>query len=578
MICRPQSAPYGNIGETTVANSSWKKDELDVDAALTPAEIGAMVRCLLRHPATMRDAIRLGVDAGHFRADAVERPYYYLFAAASQLFQLHNALSSQMLITELSAWRDAGSLIISDDAFDGLTGPSGFIVEALRQNTEESREAGRAERQYAESILRRFIRARVIHTELQRTVNVGEGLVVRDLESKLASLTKRAQAAEYVGRELVNAAKMPNIGDPISMPQPRVPTTISWIDEYIGGFRPGEVIGLLAPFSGGKTTLLAFTAVRMAHQFYLTSPDKISVFIGYEDSADVMNPIFRSAATQIERRMFSGNVDLWSNMSDSNNLKPYDRELPMNRNGEIILGERERWMAAQPWVGEHLWYLDFSMNSETGGRGSGGVPEVIAALEQLADMTGKKIGFVGLDYIGILVERDVNSGRYGNKIATDNPHRFIKNAPDQMKTGVASPMNCVVMLAHQLAGNDIKNAPPSRYFDHLAAAGSKAFAENLHSCLCINKYDPKSFVSTLHWSKIRGNRPERATGLLKMHDTYVDVSLVTDEYVVSESGRCILRRGEVMPVRPEDVDTDRLRNRTRRIMPVDNFANEMMGE
>jgi hypothetical protein len=561
-----------------VATNSWKREEQAVDAPLTPAEIGAMVRCLLRHPATLRDALRLGVDAGHFRADEIERPYYYLFSAAAQLFQLHNALSPQMLVTELTAWRDSGSLVISDAAFEQLTGPAGFIVEALRHDPTETREAGRAERQYAESILRRFIRARVINAELQRAVNIGDGLVSRDLESTLASLTKRAQAAEYVGRELVNAAKMPDIGTPIAMPLPRVPTTISWIDEYIGGFRPGEVIGLLAPFGGGKTTLLSLVAVRMAHQFFLTSPNKISVFIGYEDSADVMNQIFRSAATQIERRMFSGSVDLWANMSDSNNLKAYDRELPMNRNGEIILGERERWMAAKPWVDEHLWYLDFSMNSETGNRGSGGIPEIIAALEQLADMTGKEIGFVGVDYIGICVERDVNSGRYGSKVVVDNPHRFIKNAPDQMKTGVAGPMQCVAMLAHQLAGNDIKNAPPSRYFDHLAAAGSKAFAENLHSCLCVNKYDPKSFVSTLHWSKIRGSRPERATGLIKIHDTYVDAALVTDEYVVSESGRCIMRRGEVMPARPEDVDTSRLNRPARRIIPVDNFANDMMGD
>jgi hypothetical protein len=61
-----------------------------------------------------------------------------------------------------------------------------------------------------------------------------------------------------------------------------------------------------------------------------------------------------------------------------------------------------------------------------------------------------------------------------------------------------------------------------------------------------------------------------------MHDTYVDVALVNDEYMVSESGRCILRRGDVAPVTPDEVESVRPRQPQRRIMPVDTFANDMM--
>jgi hypothetical protein len=61
-----------------------------------------------------------------------------------------------------------------------------------------------------------------------------------------------------------------------------------------------------------------------------------------------------------------------------------------------------------------------------------------------------------------------------------------------------------------------------------------------------------------------------------MNDTYVDIALVNDEYTLSESGRCILRRGDVAPVTPDEVDTSRPRQASRRIMPVDTFANDMM--
>lgn len=546
--------------------------EVEVDSPIALSEVVAMMQCLMRHQATLRDAVGLGLESSHFYGPN-EIPFSFLYSVIVQLLQQHGTFTPAMVITELRALRELNAMFISQEAFDYLVGDNGFVASAFAP-VAGGTTAERANRQHAESILRRFIRARVIAPSVQAVVNIADGGVDRDLESKLQELTKKTQAVTYVGRELVNAARMPDIGEPIALPAPRVPTTIRWIDEYIGGFRAGEVIGVLGAFSGGKTTLLSTIAVRMAQQFSLMAPDKIAVFIGYESPASELNPIFHSAAAQIQRSMFQAGSDMWANLSDANNLKAYDRELPMNRNGEIVLGERERWVAAQQWLNQYFWYLDFSVNAETGGRGCGGVAEIVSALEQLAESTGKKIGCVCVDYAGIMVERELESGPRGRYV--DNPHRHIKNAPDQLRTRVAGPMQCTVVLAHQLAGNEIKNMPPHRYIDHLSAAGSKSFAENLHACLCINKYDPKTFVSTINWSKIRANRPEKATGLIKMHDTYVDVALVNDEYTVSESGRCILRRGDVAPVTPEEADAARPRQASRRIMPVDTFANDMM--
>jgi hypothetical protein len=546
--------------------------EVEVDSPIALAEVMAMMQCLMRHQATLRDAAGLGLESSHFYGPN-EMPFSFLYSVIAQLLQQHGTFTPAMVITELRALRELNAMFISQEAFDYLVAETGFVNSAFAP-TAGGDQAERVNRQHAESILRRFIRARVIAPSVQAVVNIADGAVDRDLESKLQELTKKTQAVTYVGRELLNAARMPNIGEPIALPAPRVPTTIRWIDEYIGGFRAGEVIGVLGAFSGGKTTLLATIAVRMAQQFSLMSPDKIAVFIGYESPASELNPVFHSAAAQIQRSMFQAGSDMWTNLSDANNLKAYDRELPMNRNGEIVLGERERWIAAQQWLNQHFWYLDFSVNAETGGRGCGGVAEIVSALEQLAESTGKKIGCVCVDYAGIMVERELESGPRGRYV--DNPHRHIKNAPDQLRTRVAGPMQCTVVLAHQLAGNEIKNMPPHRYIDHLSAAGSKSFAENLHACLCINKYDPKTFVSTINWSKIRASRPEKATGLIKMHDTYVDIALVNDEYTVSESGRCILRRGDVAPVTPEEADAVRPRQASRRIMPVDTFANDMM--
>jgi hypothetical protein len=136
------------------------------------------------------------------------------------------------------------------------------------------------------------------------------------------------------------------------------------------------------------------------------------VFIGYEDGGERTSALFWSAAAHIDRTLFERHpTDFWGHFSDRHNLKPYDRLLPENRNGVVMLGERERWESVTPWFNKHFVSLDFSENAAAGNFGSGGVAEIVSVLERLAEERGVQIGFVAIDYAGLLLNRELSKDR-----------------------------------------------------------------------------------------------------------------------------------------------------------------------
>lgn len=551
--------------------SRTKKDQYN--EALTYDEIKALVIGLMRYPNLLRDATRVGLEASLFNGGTGggELKFCFLFGAMQGLANAHGAFTQDMLITQIRSWRTAGQLPLTDDDFEYLVSPTGFISETYAAPpADDVTEA--AKKSYVNSILQRFMNDRFVKGNVQRVINSGNGIVVSDLEEQLARFTRQAQAVQFLGRAADNSAVMPEYGSAIELPPPPTPSTLPWVDQYIDGFRPGDIIGVLGPYSGGKTTALSVAAVRMAQQFFINGDNKLSVFIGYEDGGAKMKHMFWSAASHVNRNMFVAGSQFWEQFSTRDTLKDYDRELPENKNGEILVGERERWDAAKIWMNQNFVFLDFSANASSGGHGNGGVPEILAVLQQLAESRGMSIGFVAIDYAGLLLNRQLSKNDKTKNM--EQVWRPMQMLPDELRTNVSVPLNCTIMLAHQLAGGDIKKIPVYRYVDHLDAQGSKAFAENLHACLCINTRDAETRVSTINWSKIRSGVPRIPTGLIRMDDVVVDMHLVNEQYKACEAARKIIKRGDVEPVSPDDVRN--FRPPARRVMPIDRFADDVL--
>jgi len=526
-------------------------------------EIKEMVRGFLCNPGLLKDAHNVGVTPGHFLGGGKESPFIYLYAAAIGLYEQFNAVPERALVAQLRAWYDGGTMSIRAEELEDLIV---LITDAFEPQARVNDDR-RADRQYQETILRRFVNVRILKPELQHTINSAKDTVVVDFEARLQAFAQKAKAVQYLGSEIVNAAHAPEFGAEIVLAPAPEPTTIPWIDQYLGGFRRGDMIGLLGPFEGGKTTMMAAAAVRIAQQFFVRGNNKLSVYVCYEDGADKMNPLFWSAASHIDRNLFVDNPNFWNDFSTRDTLKSYERELPENRNGEIMLCERDRWVAMMEWFNKHFMFLDFSKNIKTGNHGDGGVSEIVAVIEKVAETRNMDIGALFVDHASALVEREMSNdkrGRYVESLA-----RPIKNVADDLRTKIAVPYGATVMLAHQLAPGQYEKKPPYKYTSHTDAAGSKSFAEFLHACLCVNKRCDETRVSTIHYSKIRSGVPASRRGLVRIDDNILDVHLVNDEYTASETARKILRRGDIAPLAPAAAREPR-----RRIMPVDRFAED----
>lgn len=541
---------------------SNNKNELIPDAPLTPEEISTMVRGMLHFPQLLADAISAGFDASVFSNNS-ELPYFYLVGVMIDLYKAHQSFTPEMINTALLSRISRPDpvtnmpCILTEDEKTALIGDDkhpGFIRESMAP-TGLSPEQISAYKKFCEEILRRFMTTRIVKGRLQTILNSPGELdsAPRNMHTVLEEWQQRAQRIAGIGVSVKNTAMMPEFGGNILLPPPATPTTIPWIDNYIGGFRPGDIIGVLGPFGGGKTTMLVSATVRMAEQYYLRGEKKLAVYVGFEDGNEKMNYLFWSAAGRIDRKLFLNGgspADVWASFSTSSSLKPYDKNLPENKNGKILLGERERWEMSMKWLNSHMCYLDFSHSDADKSRGKGGAEEIAAAIDRLVEETGMEVGLLSIDYAGLVVERMLDKAgdkfRYQEQIT-----RPIKQLPDQLRRAISDRHKCTILLAHQLAPGETAKTATHKYIDHTSSQGGKSFAENLHSCVCINKRDPDTGVSTFYWSKIRAILPESPFGLIKIDDNWVGMHIATD-YVVCPMARKIMKKGDVRPASRED--------------------------
>lgn len=528
---------------TRSRSNSEDMAQQDHDPALTDDEIRELMRALLQYDRLLAAAIRAGLSENHFNGHN-EHVFFVLYYAARTLHEAHGAVTADMLITNIRAW-DAHAVVVlsppDSEFLLGTNGAPGFIDEsflplALDQNQQ------RARRTYYEGVLRRFLNVRSIKAELQTLVNSADPeSAPLDPVSILDMFHVKAQKIQHLGATATNAAHMPEFGAHIELPPVAEPTGVRWLDEFIGGIRARDLIGLLGPYSGGKTTMLISATAQIAQMFYNTQQNKVAVFISYEDDAEKVRPLIWSAFGHIDRDLFSRGVSPWDALSTTANLKPYDLLLPENRNGQIILGERERWDGARQWCNEYFHYLDFASSRDNSSVGKGGLSEVVVALQQIVESTGKQIGFLSIDYAGLMMERYIEAAR--NAQSSDYS-RYLSLLPNALRQHIANEFNCSILLAHQIAAG-MANELPGKYMHHTNAKGSKGFAENLHSCACVGQRDEDSRVSTVHWSKIRAFVPPSAKGLVQISPHYVGVNLVTDDYYVDVMTNRIVRRGDI---------------------------------
>jgi hypothetical protein len=550
---------------------------IESEFPITISDVRFLLTTLLRHPQMLRSAVSAGLKYDLFTGPG-EPAYGYVFQAASALIAKNSAITEQILRTELLSWAAAGAINLPQEQIDEILGNyeiAGFLTEAFNPPEMKQPEV-LAEKEYGQKLLYKFLKARLITQQLSTVINsTANNSSPEQLEEFLGQWYRRAQSIRHIGVDVDEDDFMPEFGAALNydivVP---TPTGLPWVDTYLGGFCEGEVIGLLGPTGGGKSNMMICAAVRMAQYYAANNIPKVSVYVCYEDGNYRMRPLFWSAATHIRREIFSSADFNWATLSTSEMPNDNDRRLPENQNGEFILGERERYMAAQVWMKSHFKFFDFSYNVATGGRGVGGIPEIVSAVEQLCERRGMSLGFLAIDYAGIMIER--NLAATGKLTSNDVSGIYLplKMLGDNVRYSIAGPFNATVMVAHQIAGADAKVKPFYRYLHHWDVQGCKAFAENLHSCVCVNKEDTDTQARLIQYSKIRYGQPPTNQGIIRIKSEYCGIDLITNDYHVDEFSKKIVPNNELSSAAGErGPSRSRTQRPDNRLVPGDNFSN-----
>jgi hypothetical protein len=563
------------------------QNQLVVENPITPPEIEALLRGFLRHPRLLSEAIRAGLRQEHFGQTHAELKYYAIFGAMCDLTDKYGALTKAMLIHHMasvavtSATLGGITQLTPDDVlfFLGDGSRAGFIEEAF-DSPKLDDEQQAAERSFCENILRRFLNSRFIKGSLQGVLNqTSTAAAPVNIDELLEEFCRKSRRVKHVGAVIENAAVMPDFGAPIKLPPAPEPTNVAWIDTFIGGIRPGDLIGCLAPFGGGKTTMLVSAAVRIAENYHLTDQNKIAVYIGFEDAADKTMSLCWSAASHIDRQLFAQRetANFWDLFSTSSNLKDYEFKLPENQNPLVKLGERERWEITRSWYNKNFVYVDYGAGSVLGSRKFSGPEELAEALRRICEERKCEIGFVAIDYAAKMIDRMLEAESFAASAKLqESMWRFLRLLPDQLRRYISDPFGATILLAHQLAQGEIGKYPPSRYIHHQDSSMGKSFAENLHACFCIGNRDPDSHVATINFSKIRVGLPISTTGVVKINEDWVDVGLVTDKYVVCRGSQKIMSKGDVRPFSGGSDDFDKPKYRRAGGALIDNFSENLV--
>jgi hypothetical protein len=126
--------------------------------------------------------LRVGLDSSLFNgaSGSGELKFCFLFGAMQGLYKSHGAFTRDMLVMQLRAWRTSGHVTLSQDDFEYLVAPDGFIHTTYEREPLDA-PAETADKSHVNSILRRFMNDRLVKHNVQQVINAGQGVVVTDL-------------------------------------------------------------------------------------------------------------------------------------------------------------------------------------------------------------------------------------------------------------------------------------------------------------------------------------------------------------------------------------------------------------
>ena len=278
-------------------------------------------------------------------------------------------------------------------------------------------------------------------------------------------------------------------------------TGVPFIDRMVGGSRPGDSNVLIGPSGVAKTLLGIQMLCGRAKAAYTREQQTgerqgISVYISYEDRLHSLRSRMLSCACQIHRDI-TRSISSYDELSTQDNMRDYERQLFVGREA---LCEQARYMAAQPWINEHIMLVDFSNHPDAMG-GAGGINEIRGLLGRVSEERERPIGETFIDYAGLTAQRYLEH-RDGH---TDRLVKELGEFVDKVGHQLSMPFNMVSWTLHQVNGK-AQQASPTAKLSHTNAEWCKAFANNAYLAMVLGTKDVRSSACMLAATKTRNAR------------------------------------------------------------------------
>lgn len=439
-------------------------------SALTKAQMETMVSLTIRSKTCMAVAIEK-LQPDHF-FEPGEEPLKLVWLLAQEYYVLHSKLIPKRILQDKADERlqiDGSLEMYRDDVFS--------LIDLAYSIDEQDVHEDAVINIY----LAPFLNERIFK-EVYRSIDV-DNTSVDSLLLKLET-AKNAAAVTVVEKESIFDFENDSEDDL----RPPTPTGCTLFDALVGGTRPSHLVGVLAPFGGGKTLLCTDLCIK-------TAANKDHAFLFHYE---------QPVRSNIRPRIMANLTGKPTSYFESNNYAAYD-------------DDTKNKIEDSKYIENYLHVYDMQKD----GRGDGGVAEIEAIIRK----TKVVPSLIAIDWLGLLVDNYINM--------------HLKTTPEN-KTGIYSSMmagirklankyNCEVVIAHQLnadAGKKSVTDRPSMY----DAADYRKFAATVDTCMIICGADPNN-ITRIFNAKNRGAiedvwirlRPETASADLLQGQQFVTI-------------------------------------------------------
>lgn len=295
--------------------------------------------------------------------------------------------------------------------------------------------------------------------------DLSSGQLNTELIDELSKVRERSRITSADVSDLVA------LGTDVFAAEARIIVGYPPVDVLLGGLRRGEVVGLLGPMKGGKTSLCQSLASDWTKQRELGRV----TYVSYEEPTAKQWPKFLICAMNNHSRV----------------------ELEGKSASELSDAIKHDLAVASAHLAPSLSLID--MSGAVKGQGSGGISELEVCIDKLAD-EGTLGNLVIVDHALPLVMNYMGSQGI-------DPSRQMRHQIQELCTRFVSIIarhNIVGILAHQMDAAGNKN--PLRVPTHMDAAECKHFAQVLHEVICLGVKDVNN-IAYLNLSATRSSAP-----------------------------------------------------------------------